>query len=140
MYTIFKHPKRLRHSSAAALVTIAIAALGAGSASAGQLPTHARAAAGATTVCGTVTGDRWKIPGPGEPSGDAYVVVAQNLGCKGARFAVTVMVLGNPGFKGFKCHRFKHFNGDCKRTIHRGRRRIVQVFGWYPDLAHPNGL
>jgi hypothetical protein len=135
MRTILNHPKRL----CVALVTIVIAALGTGSASAAPASAHARVAASGTTVCGTVTGDRWKIPGSGEPSGDAYVVLAHNLGCKGARFAATVMVLGNPGFPGFKCRRLSHFNGDCKRTIRRGRRRLVQVFAWYADVAHPNG-
>ena len=138
MYTILNHRKRAQAQSAAALVTIAIIALGAGSASASPPSALARAAATKTMVCEPVTGDRWTIPGPGELSGDAYVVIAQNLGCKRARLANN-MVLGSPGFKGFKCRRFKHFNGDCKRTIHRGRRRIVQVFGWYPDIAHPNG-
>ena len=130
MSTRFKHPKHLRHTACAALVAIAIAALGAGSASAAPRSPQARAAATKTTVCEPVTGDRWKIPGPGEPSG---------LGCKTAQLLANNLVLGSPGFKGFKCIRHKHFNGDCKRTIHRGRRRIVQVFGWYPDLAHPNG-
>ena len=140
MHTILTHPNApLRHSACIALATIAIAALGAASATAAPPPAQAHAAASGTTACGTVTGDPWKIPGPGELSGDAYVVVAHNLGCKGARFVVTVMVLGSPGFKGFKCTRYKHFNGECKRTIRRGRRRVVQLFGWYPDLAHPNG-
>ena len=46
-----------------------------------------------------VTGDPWTYPGPGEPGGVAYVVIAQNLDCKIAQLLANNLVLGAPGFK-----------------------------------------
>lgn len=127
--------------SRTSLVTIAIAivAVGAGSALAAQPSATAHTAATAAVSCGDVTGDTWTIPGTGEPSGQSYVVVAQNIPCSQARALGAYMALGGAGRKGWKCTRHKHFNGDCKRTVRRRNRRTSQVVGWYPDISRPNG-
>jgi hypothetical protein len=127
--------------SCVSLVTIGMAmiAVSPGSALAGQPSARAHAAASPATSCEDVTGDTWTIPGAGEPSGDSYVVVAQNIGCFHARLLGAYMALGGAGLKGWKCTRHKHFNGDCKHTIRRRHRRTLQVVGWYPDISRPNG-
>ena len=120
-------------------IAIAIASVGAGASSAAQAAAPARAAATPTVVCADVTGDPWTYPGPGEPGGVAYVVIAQNLDCRIAQLLANNLVLGAPGFKSFKCKRRTQYSGDCRRTVRRRHQRTVQVFGWYPDFGHPNG-
>jgi hypothetical protein len=125
------------------LVTIAIAivAMGAGPALAARQSVSAHAASPAAITCDDVLGPTWTIPGSGEPTGDSYVVIAQNIPCSRAVGVAVVFANRILGPRlGWKCTYHKHFNGDCKRTLRRRRHRpIVQVVGWYPDFAHPNG-
>jgi hypothetical protein len=124
--------------SAAALVTAVIAvSLGAGVTA--IAPVAAQTMAGDLKTCGDVTGDTWTFPGPNEPSGDAYVVLAENVPCSRARSIGAYMALGGAGFKGWKCARHKHFNGGCGRFVRRPHPRTRQFVAWYADLAHPNG-
>jgi hypothetical protein len=128
---------RKRRSGAALLTVVAAISLAAGVTT--IAPAAAHTMAGELESCGDVTGDTWTFPGSSEPSGDAYVVLAENVPCSRARSIGAYMALGGAGFKGWKCVRHKHFNGGCGRFARRPHPRTRQFVAWYADLAHPSG-
>jgi hypothetical protein len=137
--TTARAPIRVRSAPRRRLLLTVLLAISFAAIAAAITPAAAHTMAGAARSCGDVTGDTWTIPGSGEPSGNAYVVLAENIPCSQARTIGAYMALGGAGFKGWKCVRHKHFNGDCKRFARRRNPRTRQVVGWYPDIGRPSG-
>jgi hypothetical protein len=128
---------RRRRAGASLLAVVAAICFGAGAAA--ITPAAAHTMAGELNRCDDVTGNTWTIPGRSDLSGEAYVVLAENIPCSQARTLGAYMALGGARFKGWKCARKKHFNGGCGRFVHRQRGRTRQFVAWYPDLASPSG-
>jgi len=101
------------------------------------LGASAPAASARLRDCGDVAGDTWTVQGAAPYSGHLWRALAVNVSCTGARAGVAYVALGGSfhHFRGWRCKRRSRYNGACRRTVRRGRRRVGESFGWYADTG-----